>query len=421
MLRHLRRLEAIGRRTRKYYTVKSEVASSLKENPLPKQLEIQIKAAGPITVAEYMKQVLIHPMGGYYIHKDAFGPTGDFVTSPEISQMFGEMIAIWFLNEWQKIGSPKPLNIVELGPGRGSLMQDLLRVFGHFDALKEASIHMVEVSDLMADMQARRLCINVRRINEKDANFYKEGYNSNGIPIRWYRNFSQLPPGFSFLIAHEFFDALPIHKFVKTPEGYRELLIDIDETTPGKFRYVRAREQTPVGKMFIRGDETRSDIEISPDSLVLAKDISQHLEEHGGFALIADYGHSGDGKVEADTFRAYKQHKQHDPLVDPGSADLTADVDFGVLQKAIHQQGGTITFGPVTQREFLLSLGMQQRLEKLKQIEGVTDETRKVLDSSFAMLTDEAQMGKRFKFLAVMPAVLQEFLKKFPPVGFTNT
>lgn len=175
---------------RNYYNVKRKV--TVEEDFLAKHIHQKIRIKGPLTVAEYMKEVLTNPMAGYYMHKDMFGDTGDFVTSPEITQMFGEIIAVWFLNEWQKMGSPKPVQIVELGPGfkfvmflrmlvnyyiflgRGTLSNDILRVFSHFKALHKASLHLVEVSPTLSDIQARQLCQETNPSPE-NSTVYKRG------------------------------------------------------------------------------------------------------------------------------------------------------------------------------------------------------------------------------------------------------
>lgn len=310
--------------TRSYYTIKN-VAKP--ESDVARQLQTRIKMSGPITVADFMKEALTNPVSGYYTRNDMFGEEGDFVTSPELGQLFGEMVAVWFLNEWAKAGSPKPFQIVELGPGRGSLCQDILRVFEHFKMLNEATVRLVEVSPVLSNVQAQKLCINSNNIS--DELIYRQGVSHYGVPITWHRHLKDLPDAFTLLVAHEFFDALPIHKFQNTDEGYREILIDIDTTKELGFRYVLAREHTPASKILIKQDETREHFEISPQSIIITKEIAARLENHGGLALIADYGHDGAG---TDTFRAYKKHKQENPLVDVGNADLTADVDFLTLK-----------------------------------------------------------------------------------------
>lgn len=211
-------------------------------------------------------------------------------------------------------------------------MQDVLRVFEHFQALKAASVHMVEVSPQLSNVQAMLLCMKSSIIPDPESLIHRQGITTNGIPINWYRKYEDVPKAFTLLIAHEFFDALPIHKFQKTDKGYREVLIDIDEE---HFRYVLAREETPASKVLISTGETREHVEISIESVLLMKEITRRIVENGGLALIADYGHDGTSK---DSFRAFKKHKLHDPLVEPGSADLTADVDFSCLKKVLFAQ-----------------------------------------------------------------------------------
>lgn len=169
--------------------------------------------------------------------RDVFGEKGDFITSPELGQIFGEMVAVWFLNEWSKIGSPKPFQIVELGPGRGTLSQDILRVFEHFNVLKGACLQMVEASMVLSDLQAKRLCIQSGLVTHKESVVYREGITHQGIPAKWFRDYRDVPDGFSLVVANEFFDALPVHKLQKTQQGYREVLIDLDPRDDTKFRW----------------------------------------------------------------------------------------------------------------------------------------------------------------------------------------
>ncbi|XP_022904030.1 protein arginine methyltransferase NDUFAF7 homolog, mitochondrial [Onthophagus taurus] len=397
---------------RNYYTVKPNLDK--KQYDLAKQIYQKIKAMGPIPVSDYMKEVLIHPSQGYYINREPMGESGDFITSPELSQIFGEMIAIWFLNEWSKVGAPKPFQIVELGPGRGTLMQDILRVFKHFDSLKQANISLVEISPVLSDSQARRLCATTNLNPDQNAVIYREGMSIiENIPVKWYKTLQDVPNVFTLLIANEFFDALPINKFKKTDLGYREILIDIDKDKEGCFRYVLAKEETPTQKLFLRSDESRENFEISPQSLLMIKEIATRIESDGGFCLIADYGHNGEG---TDTFRAFKDHKQHDPLIDPGSADLTADVDFAAIKRAGVEDGKVLAFGPVTQRDFLIKMGIEHRIKVLE--ENADEKQLKSLRFGYDMLMNLEKMGERFKFMALVPSVLEGILKKVPVVGF---
>ncbi|XP_057668926.1 protein arginine methyltransferase NDUFAF7, mitochondrial isoform X1 [Diorhabda carinulata] len=404
---------------RSYYSVKKKLIKD--ENYLPRQIYQKIKVKGPITIADYMKEVLTNPTVGYYMQKDMFGETGDFITSPEVSQMFGEMIAVWLLNEWQKMGSPKPLQLIELGPGRGTLASDILKVFNHFKVLQKTSLQLVEVSPTLSEIQAKKLCNQSTLIGEK-VPVYRTGITKEGIPINWYKQLSDVPRCFSLLIAHEFFDALPIHKFHKTYSGYKEVLIDIDpsyelnnENLEPKFRYVLSRHETPIQKKLISPHEKRDHVEISPDSMIIQRDICERLKYSGGLALICDYGHYGSG---TDTFRAFKKHKQVDPLIQPGSADLTADVDFSSIRQVADEVKGILTLGPVNQRDFLLKTGLELRFKALK--ENLTSSRELYnLNKCYSILIDADKMGERFKFMALFPETMKKILDRFPVVGFS--
>ncbi|KAK3591632.1 hypothetical protein CHS0354_013816 [Potamilus streckersoni] len=390
---------------------------------LLQHLQSRIKANGPITVAEYMKQVLVNPAMGYYINKDVFGTKGDFITSPEISQMFGELVGIWFVNEWMQIGSPSSIQVVELGPGRGTMADDMLRVFSKFPQMKESvTCHLVEVSPTLADIQQRKLTgstgsgsISSDTISgpfgSNEPHYYKSCKSKYGPEVFWYRSLSDVPrEKVSGFIAHEFFDALPIHKFQKTQHGWREVLVDFD-LNKSSLSFVLSPTPTAATVAYLKMCETdeRNHIEVSPEAGVVVQELADRIQSEGGFALIADYGHNGD---KTDTFRGFKNHKLHDVLVEPGSADLTADVDFSYLTKMAGKN--VKTFGPVTQNEFLHNMGIGVRLQML--LQNATLEARKDLISGYKMLTSPDQMGERFKFLAI----LQHRGQDYNPAGFTS-
>ncbi|XP_064483804.1 protein arginine methyltransferase NDUFAF7, mitochondrial-like isoform X2 [Ornithodoros turicata] len=350
------------------------------ETKLLQQLRTRILASGPITVAEYMKEVLTNPMSGYYMHRDVFGSAGDFTTSPEISQMFGELIAVWFLNEWMKAGKPKPLYIVELGPGRGTLADDMLRVFSKYsDAMEVVSLHLVEISPHLSQIQELKLCGTVSVVkdvlderpvhlripikSESEEVTYKQSITKHGVPVAWYRHLHDVPRGFSCFIAHEFLDALPVHKFQRTKEGWRELFIDLDDGPgPHHLRYVLSRGPTPASFFTDLVDtEKRDHVEVCPEAGVIVQEIASRMHENGGTGLIVDYGHDG---TKSDTFRAFKNHDLHPALSEPGTADLTADVDFSYLKKIL--SGKALTYGPVTQEQFLKSMGIDIRYQDTK-------------------------------------------------------
>lgn len=411
-------------------TFSAKVQAKTKETKLVQQMKSRISATGPITVAEYMKEVCINPMSGYYMHRDVIGSSG-VITSPEISQLFGDVIAEWCLNEWIKAGKPKPWYIVEIGPNRGALSDELLRVFSQNDAAREVvSLHLVEVSPHLSQLQELKLCgtvsvvkdvleaddsrrhLHLHTNHDNDEMMYKHNITKHGVPVSWYRNLEDVPEGFSCIIAYELFDAFPIHKLQKTNEGWREVLIDLDEG-PGEhhLRYVLSRGPTPASQFFIDSDETRTSLEVSPESGVLVQEIAARIEKEGGYSLLIDYGHDG---TKSDTFRAFRRHALHDPLSEPGTADLTADVDFSYLKKMV--KGKALTYGPITQQEFLSNMDIKSKFEKILQT--AKPEVHKDLISSYDMLLGPEHMGEKFKFLGLFPLDMAEILQRDPPIGF---
>ncbi|XP_068087920.1 protein arginine methyltransferase NDUFAF7, mitochondrial [Hyperolius riggenbachi] len=389
-------------------------------NPLLKYLTMKIKATGPITVAEYMREVLTNPLKGYYMHQDMLGEHGDFVTSPEISQIFGELIGIWCISEWISGGKPKSLNLVELGPGRGSLMSDILRVFSQFQHLLDkcdTSIHLVEVSPKLSEVQALNLTgKNIDTKPEDSSLVYKKGTTKSGLPINWYYGIQDVPPGYAFYIAHEFFDALPIHKLQKTKDGWREILIDVDPEISHKLRFVLGSSNSLVAKTFLQDSEKRTHVEVCPDAAVIVQKLASRIKSYGGAALIADYGHTGS---KEDTFRGFRTHQLHEVLVDPGSADLTADVDFNFLKRMIGNE--VISLGPITQHDFLRNMGIDLRLKIL--LEHARDAaTQQHLIKSYDVLMNPNKMGERFKFFSLFPHDRLESPKdkQYPIAGFTE-
>ncbi|XP_075059450.1 protein arginine methyltransferase NDUFAF7, mitochondrial isoform X3 [Mixophyes fleayi] len=335
------------------------------------------------------------------MHHDMLGEHGDFITSPEISQIFGELLGIWCISEWLSGGKSKSLNLVELGPGRGTLMDDILRVFSQFQHLLNTcniSIHLVEVSSKLSEIQALKLTgKSIETKYDETSSVFKKGITKSGLPVNWYYDIRDVPPGYTFYIAHEFFDALPIHKLQKTPDGWREILVDIDPEYPHKLRFVLGSSSSLVAKAFIQADEKRDHVEVSPSAAVIIQKLARQIRSYGGAALIADYGHSG-GKT--DTFRGFKAHQLHDVLIAPGSADLTADVDFSFLKRII---GNTVaSLGPITQHEFLKNMGIDLRLKVLLE-KNKDAATQQHLIQSYNVLMNSDKMGERFKFFSIFP------------------
>nr|SVE75138.1 EOG090X06OK [Daphnia dolichocephala] len=409
---------------RRGFSDKTTAAVEGNTNMLLRQIQARMLAGGPITVADYMKEVLTNPTAGYYMNRDVFGQKGDFITSPEVSQMFGELIAVWLVNEWTKCGRPKPFQVVELGPGRGTLMSDILRVFSKFKiAESDFAVSLVEVSPYLSKVQEKQLCTTQTEEAAKlpeDSQHYKQARSLYGSPVRWYNHITDLPRTFTLFLAHEFFDALPIHKLVKVDQGWREVLIDLNREH-FTLRYVLSRDRTPAC-LYRLDSETREELEVSPQSLVITQIMASRIHQDGGVGLVIDYGHEGD---KTDTFRGFKNHKLHDPLVEPGTADLTADVDFAALKwaatnpRAAEDWKANLTYGTVDQKDFLTRMGIDTRLEQL--LASCRNEAlASDLKSAHRMLTDPNEMGSKFKFLALYPSVMEKILQRYPPPGFSN-
>uniref|UniRef100_A0A3B3D267 Protein arginine methyltransferase NDUFAF7 n=1 Tax=Oryzias melastigma TaxID=30732 RepID=A0A3B3D267_ORYME len=363
-----------------------------------KHLTSKIKSTGPITVAEYMKEVLTNPVTGYYVRGDMLGPDGDFITSPEISQIFGELIGVWIISEWMGAGRPQQLQLVELGPGKGSLAADILRAFSQLKSVVDGasvSLHLVEVSPALSLIQAQKLTGRQEWPNS-DGPVYLRGETPAGLPVSWYRRLEDVPSGFSIFVAHEFFDALPIHKFQRTDRGWREVMVDIDPHKPQQLRFVLAPSRTLASSVLVQADERRDHLEVCAEAGVLVQQLARRISENGGAALIADYGHDG---TKTDTLRSFKNHQLHHVLSSPGSADLTADVDFSYIRRMAGE--GVTCLGPVTQKTFLKNMGVDVRMQVL--LRNCSDpSTREQLISSYDMLTSPTKMGERFHFFSLL-------------------
>eukprot|EP00899_Mesostigma_viride_P008900 jgi/Mesvir1/18010/Mv09343-RA.1 len=438
---------------------------------------------GPLTMAEFMSAALTHPTGGFYMRSDVFGSKGHFVTSPEISQLFGEMVGVWSVCLWDQMGQPNNVALVEMGPGRGTLMKDLLLAMGKLRGFASAvRLHLVEVSPALQKMQYETLqCVptemprgatpidskggpnapsepsNVARLSATPASVTgangstdkEEGKGEAGpsspkgmpsvpdvatcqlagmsIPVEWHRSLDTVPQGPAIIIAHEFFDALPVHQFQKTERGWCERLVDLapppaEGETPDNraspFRIVLSNRPTPASQAFVPfrlraaarahltntaqkeappgankegpigasqdgssgvdastgsipssavpAHESCTRMEVCPKGIALAQEIAARVGRHGGGALIIDYGSD---EIVADSLQAIRDQEFVDLLHEPGAADLSAYVDYGALRSAVEMSGEDATvYGPVPQGPLLLGLGLQARLEVLLEL-----------------------------------------------------
>ncbi|KAL2499988.1 Protein of unknown function (DUF185) [Abeliophyllum distichum] len=364
------------------------------ESELVKHLKNIIKfRGGPITVAEYMEEVLTNPKAGYYINRDVFGADGDFITSPEVSQMFGEMIGVWAMCLWEQMGKPNKVNLVELGPGRGTLLADLLRGASKFkNFMNSLQIHMVECSPALQKLQYE----NLKCMTEDGADGNKEKRINSTLaetPVSWHATLEQVPTGLpTIIIAHEFFDALPLHQFQKASRGWCEKMVDVTENS--SFRFVLSPQPTPATLYLMKRckwTETEeiaklSHIEVCPKAMDLTQEISKRIGIDGGGALIIDYGLNG---IVSNSLQAIRKHKFVDILDNPGSADLSAYVDFAAIRHSAEEVSGVSVHGPMTQSQFLGSLGINFRVEAL--LENCTEEQAESLRTGYWRLVGEGE------------------------------
>ena len=339
------------------------------------RIAAQIRANGPIGLDRFWELALFDRRGGYYATCDPFGAAGDFTTAPEISQMFGELLGAWALAAWNALGRPSPFLFAEIGPGRGTLMADMLRTVRQLDPsfLKAARVRLVEVSDRLAAVQLDRL-------------------SSFDLPIARVRTLAELEPGPLLLLANEMFDAVPIRQFAFDGAAWRERLVGLADGKAG-FALIAADRTADLP---VRG-HAGAVLEVSPARDALAAAIGRRLANDGGAMLAIDYGHACSGF--GDTLQALRRHGHADPLASPGEHDITSHVDFERLA-AILRAGG-LTVAPVAEQgAFLLALGLRERAAVLARSAG--NAGRDALEAAVRRLsgTGENEMGRLFKVLA---------------------
>ncbi|MFN3657448.1 MAG: class I SAM-dependent methyltransferase [Pseudolabrys sp.] len=346
-------------------------------SPLEADIRRRIMAAGPMPVSEYMAICLGDPEHGYYTTRDPLGLRGDFITAPEISQMFGELVGLWIAATWKKMGAPEAINVVELGPGRGTLLKDALRAWQVMPGFREAAtLHLVEISPFLRAAQEKTL---------------------QGQAVNWHGTLDEVPDGVAIIVANEFFDALPINQAVKSPRGWHERRIEIDSI--GKFAFTTASDP-------IVGFETSLPpaVRAAPNGSVFewredkpAMQLGRRLARNGGAALVIDYGH-----IESDvgdTLQAVGRHAYADPLTAPGEHDITAHVDFQAMARAVEAMGAQ-AYGPLEQGEFLRRLGIETRAATLKA--KAPPQIASGVDAALARLVGygRTEMGRLFKAAA---------------------
>lgn len=345
-------------------------------------LKARIAATGPMTLADYMADCLLHPLHGYYATRDPFGAAGDFTTAPEISQMFGELLGLCLAQAWLDQGAPAPFTLAELGPGRGTLMADLLRATRGVPGFHAAAqVVLVEASAHLRQVQRRTL---------------------GDHPVTWADGVEALPDAPLFLIANEFFDALPIRQFTRQGAGWAETMVGLSGD-----RLVLGRSApAPLAVLAHRLADVAEGgiVELCPAAAPIAARIGGIIARQGGAALVIDYG---DWRSQGDTLQALQDHRFADPLAAPGAADLTAHVDFEALAQAAAPARAARM---MTQGSLLQRLGIDARAARLAQ--GLAGTARDTHLAAHRRLTEASEMGSLFKALALYPPAAP------PPPGF---
>jgi len=346
---------------------------------LAARLKARIARDGPLSVADFMEACLADASAGYYPSRQPIGEHGDFITAPEVSQIFGELVGLWAIAAWQSMGEPRPVVVAELGPGRGTLMADALRAWQSVPTFFESvTVALVETSPVLREAQQTAL------------------HGAPG-PIQWFDALEGVPHGPLIVIANEFVDALPIRQLVWRGGQWRERAVTIGRAGGFAFcegtavpndnlQQVAHALQVPDGSI----------LEVRPAAAALVAAVATRAGNAPLAALIVDYGH--DETACGDTLQAVWRHKYADPLSQPGEVDLTAHVDFAALKDTAAAHG-LDAYGPMPQGEFLLKLGLEARRDRL--CEHATPEQRQDIMSGAGRLADPGQMGLLFKMLAL--------------------
>jgi NADH dehydrogenase [ubiquinone] 1 alpha subcomplex assembly factor 7 len=348
----------------------------------------RIRAEGPLTVAAYMAMAQHDPESGYYARRSPIGVAGDFTTAPEISQVFGELIGLWCAELWERIGRPDPVVLAELGPGRGVLMGDLLRAAGTVPEFRRAlRVFLVEASPVLRAEQERRL--------------------RQAEPV-WVSRIEVLPDGPMLMVANEFLDALPIRQFVRGAAGWSERMVAVD---PEDQLIFLDGPESLVASLLVPGSLRQSSpgtiVEMCPAALALAGALGSRLARQPGAALFIDYGYFP--TAPGPTLRALRCHRPVSALAAPGTADLSAHVDFAAFAEAARAAGAEI-YGPIGQGQFLTALGAGLRLAALSA--RALPAQRRSLESGVKRLLDPGEMGELFKVVALVSPGLPS------PAGF---
>jgi SAM-dependent MidA family methyltransferase len=353
--------------------------------PLEAEIRRRITLAGPMPVRQFMELCLSHPVHGYYTTRDPLGRGGDFITAPEISQVFGELVGLWAASVWHRMGRPENVRLVELGPGRGTMMLDALRAAQVVREFRAAIVlHLIEISPALQELQQQTLA-------------------ALDVPMVWHQSFDEVPDGPAIVIANELFDALPANQAIKQFNGWYERVVEIDPA--GNLGFGMGNEVIPLFDQLVPTDMRDAPIgsiyEWRADNLPLA--LGRRLVHQGGAALVIDYGHVH--SATGDTLQAVGEHAFVNPLQSPGEVDLTVHVDFEAFSLAAESMGARVS-GPIEQGKFLRNLGIEKRAAALKSVTSPAKAAE--IDSAVKRLLGEGrtEMGKLFKVVAIADPAL---------------
>jgi NADH dehydrogenase [ubiquinone] 1 alpha subcomplex assembly factor 7 len=360
--------------------------------PLLLKLRERIRREGPLSVDAYIQACINDPEHGYWRRRDTIGAAGDFVTAPEISQVFGELIGLWCVVTWQQLGSPRPLRLIELGPGRGTLMRDALRAARKVPAfLEAATVHLVEISSALREAQ-RQLLASTQSSAGMDPRLRGD---DGGPSVTWHDALSEVPEGEAIIVANEFLDALPIRQLVHADGAWHERVVTLDAR--GALMFARGEKAAaPAG----------APTQPEPGAIIEVREEEKHLLAELAarraplVALLIDYGPAA--ATIGDTLQAVRRHGYVDPLAAPGTADLTAHVLFAELARKA-KAAGLATDGPMTQAEFLGQLGIAERATRLM---AANPAKAAQIEAGVQRLMAPTGMGPLFKVLAVRSRTL---------------
>ena len=342
---------------------------------LIKFLQTEISTHGPMGLDRFIGHVLGHPEYGYYMTRDPLGRAGDFTTAPEISQMFGEMVGAWLANMWMQHGKPPSFILLEMGPGRGTLMADVIRVCGQVPGFMDAAqVHLVEMSPVLKSAQKNAL---------------------NGMNVTWHETLDTLPcHNPIFFVANEFFDALPFKQYIYSDDGWAERCVDIESED-----FVFTQQMVMVDPLSGKGFPAPKNGDVYEDAFIrddVMKTLCKRIRRQAGAGLIIDYGHLEHGF--GDTFQALKAHEYSNPLNNIGESDLTSHVDFAALKDAALQQDVQV-LGMAEQGYFLQALGIQLRARHL--LQKASGETAQNIQKALHRLVHSDEMGTLFKVIGL--------------------